>query len=167
MDLFDWSPVDARASLVAQMVKNLPGVQETLVWSLGQEDPLEKGMATHSSILAWRIPWTEELGRLQSMGSKRVGHNWATNISHFTVDGDSEYFQYFQWQTRKQGEPLHLHHWMCMWGNADPCFLNCSRASSWALTESLVRTAAPQTPPWTCWIRIWVFKRCPGDTYAY
>ena len=57
------------ASLVAQMVKNLPAMQETQVQSLGQEDPLEKEMATHSCILAWRIPWTEELGWLQSMGS--------------------------------------------------------------------------------------------------
>ena len=57
-------------SLGAQMVKNLPSVQETQVQSLGQEDPLEKGMATHSSILAWRIPWTEEPGGLQSMGSQ-------------------------------------------------------------------------------------------------
>ena len=64
-----------RASLVAQMVKNLPAMQETKVQSLGQEDLLEKGMATHSSILAWRIPWTEESGRLQSMGSQRVGHD--------------------------------------------------------------------------------------------
>ena len=56
------------ASLVAPMVKNLPAVAETQVQSLGQEDPLEKGMATNSSILAWRIPWTEELGKLQSMG---------------------------------------------------------------------------------------------------
>ena len=55
------------ASLVAQMVKNLPAMQETQVQSLGWEDPLEKGMATHSSILAWRIPWTEEPGGLQSM----------------------------------------------------------------------------------------------------
>ena len=57
---------------MAQMVKNLPAMQETQVQSLGQEDSLEKGMATHSSILAWRIPWTEEPGGLQSMGSKRV-----------------------------------------------------------------------------------------------
>jgi len=68
-----------RASLVAQIVKNLPATQETWVWSLGQEDPLEKGMATHSSILAWKIPETEEPGRLQSMGLQRVGHFWATN----------------------------------------------------------------------------------------
>ena len=57
------------------MVKNLPAVQETLVSSLNWEDPLEKGMATHSSILAWRITWTEEPGRLQAMGSQRVIHN--------------------------------------------------------------------------------------------
>ena len=60
---------------VAQMVKNLPVIQETQIQSLGQEDPLEKGMATHSSILAWSIPWTEEPGSLQSMGSERVGHD--------------------------------------------------------------------------------------------
>ena len=60
--------------LVAQMVKNLSAMQKTWVLSLGQEDPLEKGMATHSSILAWRLPRTEEPGRLQSMGSQRVGH---------------------------------------------------------------------------------------------
>ena len=69
-----------RASLVAQMVKNLPAVQETWVQSLGWEDPQEKGMATHSNILARRIPWTEEPGKLQSMGLQRVRHDWATNI---------------------------------------------------------------------------------------
>ena len=65
-------------SLIAQSVKNLPAVQEIQVWSLGQEDPLEMEMATHSSILAWRIPWTEEPGGLQSMGLQRVWHNLAT-----------------------------------------------------------------------------------------
>ena len=59
------------ASLVAQMVKNLPAMRETQVRSLGREDPLEKEMAIHSSTLAWKIPWTEEPGRLQSMGSQR------------------------------------------------------------------------------------------------
>ena len=63
------------ASLVAQTVKRLPAMWETQVQSLGREDPLEKEMAAHSSILAWKIPWTEEPGRLQSMGSQRVGHN--------------------------------------------------------------------------------------------
>ena len=62
-------------SLVAQMVKRLPTMQETQVQSLGREDPLEKEMATHSSILAWKIPWMEEPGRLQSMGSQRVRHD--------------------------------------------------------------------------------------------
>ena len=64
-----------RASLVAQTVKRLSAMLETGVQSLGREDPLEKEMATHSSILAWKIPWTEEPGRLQFMGSQRVGHN--------------------------------------------------------------------------------------------
>ena len=65
-------------SPVAQMVKNLPAMQETWVWCLGWKDPLGKGMATHSSSLAWRIPWTEEPIGLQSMGSQRVRHDWAT-----------------------------------------------------------------------------------------
>ena len=63
------------ASLVAQTVKNLPSMQETWVQSLGQEEPLEREMATHSSILALRIPWTEEPGGLQSMGAQRVRHH--------------------------------------------------------------------------------------------
>ena len=63
------------SSLVAQMVKNPPTMWETWVRSLGQEDPLEKGMSTHSSILTWRIPWMEEPGGLQSKGSQRVGHD--------------------------------------------------------------------------------------------
>ena len=61
-------------NFLTQTVKNLPAMQKTQVQSLGWEDSLEKGMATHSSILAWRIPWTEEPGGLQSMGSQRVGH---------------------------------------------------------------------------------------------
>ena len=69
---FDSVPESFGASLVAQTVKSLPTMQETWVQSLGQEDPLEKEMATHSSIPAWEIPWTEEPGGLQSMGSQRV-----------------------------------------------------------------------------------------------
>ena len=69
------------ASLVAQTVKCLSALQETRVRSLGREDPLEKEMAAHSSILAWRIPWTEELGGLQSMGSQRVRYNRETSLS--------------------------------------------------------------------------------------
>ena len=64
-----------QASLVAQRLKRLPPMQETRVRSLGWEDPLEKEMVTHSSILAWRIPWMEKSGRLQSTGSQRVGHD--------------------------------------------------------------------------------------------
>ena len=66
---------------MAQTVKCLPTMRETQVPSLGQEDPLEKEMATHSSILAWKIPWTEELDWLLSMGSQRVRHDWATSLS--------------------------------------------------------------------------------------
>ena len=66
---YSWAP------LVAQTVKNPPAMRETWVRSLGWEDPLEEGMATHSSLLAWRIPWTEEPGGLQSTGSQRVGHD--------------------------------------------------------------------------------------------
>ena len=69
-----------RASLVAQMVKNLPAMQETQVRFLGREDPLEEGMATHSSILAWRIPWTEEPGGLQSTGLRKS----QTRLSRYT-----------------------------------------------------------------------------------
>ena len=73
--LFIKWPSSHGAFLVAQLVKNLPAVQDTLVRSLGWEDPLEKEMVTHSSILAWKISWTEEPGGLQSMGSQRAGHD--------------------------------------------------------------------------------------------
>ena len=75
--------VGLKTSLVAQTVKRLPTMRETQVQSLGWEDFLEKEMATHSSILAWKIPWMVEPGRLQSMGSQRVGHDWATSQLHF------------------------------------------------------------------------------------
>ena len=71
------------------MVKNLPAMQETWVQSLGQKDPLEKGMATHSSVLAWRITWTEESVRLQSMGSQIVGNDLTTNASLFNLISSS------------------------------------------------------------------------------
>ena len=78
-DHIPWS----RTSLVAQTVKHLPTMWEIWVWSLGWEDPLDKEMATHSSTLAWKMPWMEEPGRLQSMGSQRVRHDWVTSL-HFT-----------------------------------------------------------------------------------
>ena len=75
----DISPI--RIFLVAQLVKNLLAMQETRVWPLGLKDPLDKGMAVHSSILPWRIPWTEKPGGLQSVGLPRVRHNWETNTT--------------------------------------------------------------------------------------
>ena len=73
-------------SLEAQVVKHLPAIWETRLQLLGWEDPLEKEMATHSSTLAWKIPWTEEPGRLQSMGWQRDGHDLLTSLSSFTSD---------------------------------------------------------------------------------
>ena len=78
---------------LAQTVKLLPTMQETQVQSLGWEDPLEKEVATHSSTLAWKIPWMEEPGRLHSMGPQRVGHDWATSLSLHL----SQHQGLFQW----------------------------------------------------------------------
>ena len=83
-----------------QMVKNLPAIWETWVWSLGPEDSLEKEVATHSSILAWKIPRTEEPSGLQSTGSQRVGHDWATSLS-------------LQFHRKKSQFPLR----MCLWSS--------------------------------------------------
>ena len=100
---FIWIP---RASLVAQMVKHLPAMQETRVQSLGWEDPLKKEMTAHFSILAWKIPWTAEPGRLQSTGSLRVstgslrvGHDWVTSLSLFT---------FMHWRRKWQPTPVLL-----------------------------------------------------------
>ena len=77
-----WSLIrELGTSLVVQTVKSLPAVPETWVWFLGQKDPLKKGMATHASILAWKIPWMEEPG--ESMGWQRVEHNWVTSLFSF------------------------------------------------------------------------------------
>ena len=85
--------------LVTQTVKNLLAMQETQIWSLGWDDPLEKAMATHSSTLAWKIPWAEEPGRLQSMGSLGVRHNWTTSLSLFT---------FTHWRRKWQPTPVFL-----------------------------------------------------------
>ena len=104
---------------VAQTVKNLPARQETWVSSLDWEVPLEKGMAIHSSILAWRIPWTEKPGGLQSMGSQRVGHHWATSLS---------LFPFMHWRRKWQPTPVFLPEesqgWgslvgRCLWGRTE------------------------------------------------
>ena len=109
------------ASLVAQRLKRLSGMQETQVWSLGWEDPLEKEMAPHSSTLAWRISWREEPGRLQSMKSQRVGHDWANSLSLFI---------FMHWRRKWQPTPVFLpgesQGWQslvgcCLWGRMELC----------------------------------------------
>ena len=80
-----WVLSGCTTSLVAQTVKRLSTMRATRVRALGWEDPLEKEMAIHSSTITWKIPWTEEAGRLQSMGSQRVGHDWATSINHLRL----------------------------------------------------------------------------------
>ena len=79
-------------SLMVQIVKNLPAVQETGIGSLGQKDPLKKGMATHSGILAWRIPWTLEPGRLSSIRSQRVKHDWVINTHTIYIWNSEAHF---------------------------------------------------------------------------
>ena len=108
------------ASPVAQMVKNLPAMQETWARSLGREDPLEKKMAIHSSILAWRIPWTEDPGGLQSIGLQRVWHNWVTNThTHilYTHTYTHTHIQYFNMQAERD---LWDHQVVKQWTLADP-----------------------------------------------
>ena len=96
--VFEFNYMTFGASLVSQMVKNLPAMQEAWIWSLGWEDPMETGLVTFSSILTWRIPWTGEPGRLQSMELQRVRHDWATNYKHIqtytytTFEGREDFF---------------------------------------------------------------------------
>ena len=97
--------IQAKASLVAQTIKHLPVMQKTWIQSLGREDTLEKGMATHSSILAWRIPWTEKPGRLQSMGSKRVRQDGATNTVQANFYSTFLDLMWYGWEI-----------WLCMCG---------------------------------------------------
>ena len=88
--LFEWEQRKHMVSLVAQTVKCLPAMWETLVLSLGREEPLEKEMATHSSTLAWKIPWTEDPGRLQSMGLQGVRDDWVTSLSKKHIEWEKE-----------------------------------------------------------------------------
>ena len=108
-------------SLVAQMVKNLPAIWETQVQPLGWEDPLEKGMTTHSSILACRTPWTEEPCGLQSMGSQRVRRDWATNThTHNWIQHELDCLQRLpidfaeqKTKTNKQKSFVNFWGWVC------------------------------------------------------
>ena len=92
---------------MAQMVKNPPAMQDTWVWSLGREDPLEKGMATDSIILAWIIPWTEGPGELQSMGLQRVRHDWTTFSSAQLVGEETSWEVELGLVPKPLFEPLH------------------------------------------------------------
>ena len=107
-------------SQVAQTVKHLPEMGEMKVWSLGWDDSLEKEMATHSSTLAWKIPWVKEPGRLQSMGSQGVGKDWATSLSFFT---------FMHWKRKWQPTPVFLPRESQGWGSLVGCHL-------WGRTES-------------------------------
>ena len=120
-----WAPTN----LVAQMRKCLSTMQETWVRSLGGEDLLKKEMATHSSILAWKIPWTEEPGRLKSMGSKRVRHDWATSLSLLPTWGvhHSVYyffaFSYCSWGSQGKNTEMVCHslfQWTTFCQNSSP-----------------------------------------------
>ena len=99
-----------RASLLTQSVKNLPAVQETWVWFLGQKDPLEKEMAIHSSILAWRIPWTEEPGGLQSMGSQESDTTEWLSLHYYYYTLAPEFSSIYEchlvrnWKEKREGE---------------------------------------------------------------
>ena len=125
---------------VAQRLKHLPGMQETWDRSLGWEDPLEKEMATHSSSFAWRIPWMEEPGRLQSTGSQRVGHDWATWL-YFTFTLLIEYstftassFRIWKSSTGISSPPLSL--FAVMLPNAHLTSQSKMSGSWWVITPS-------------------------------
>ena len=115
--LFSYGSLNRAAmlyDLVAQLVNCLSAMQETQVQSLGWEDPLKKEMATHSSTLAWKIPWMEEPGRLQSMGSLKVGHDGATSLSLFT---------FMHWRRKWQPTPVFLPGESQGWGSLVGCLL--------------------------------------------
>ena len=128
------------ASLVAHLVKKPPAMRETWVWPLGWEDPREKGKATHASILAWRIPWTEEPGGLQSMGLQRVRHDWATK--HSTSYASTKFYK-----EKRDGDGHSLAHiWehrvTSKWANISSVFshflfLSCSSIVHFSLLSSL------------------------------
>ena len=112
------------------MVKNPPAVWETWVWSLGWEDPLEESMVTHSSILAWRIPWTEEPGELESMASQRVGYDWVTK--HRT-GFNSTWTETSRRKGRGTRDQISNIHWIIVKAREFPkhiyfCFTDCAKS---------------------------------------
>ena len=139
-----------RTSLVAQTVKHQSIMWETGVQSLGQEDPLEKKMATHSSTLTWKIPWTEERDRLESMGLQRVGHDWVTSLSLNGVEKrKSSDAQFSILYSRLCYLPDSL---IALWCGG--CFCNC-RKDDWgtlvwsSLWQSTVDTGTYENKPWS------------------
>ena len=146
-------------SLVAQLVKNLLAMWKTEVQCLGREDPLEKGTATHSSILAWRIPWTEEPGGLQSMASQRVGHDWATvpqcscsPVVAFGVRGSAARNMCFtvlfisKWGSLTQGLLREAHYAGCF---SISCCIKQSWELHWWSRRPWVQSVVWEDP--TCW----------------
>ena len=105
------------------MVKHLSAMQETRVWSLGREDPLEKGMTTHSNVLAWRIPWTEEPCGLQSMGSQRVGHDWVMSLA-FSHTSTNFMHLLTGWVL------IYAHQWSCEGGRRQMTLSSCVLVSA-------------------------------------
>ena len=124
------------------MVKNPPAMWETWVQPLGWEDPLEKGMVTRSRILVWRIPWTEEPGRLQSMGSQRVGHDWVTSTHSLLgcLDSPSRFCGSGMWTARdKDGLSLYHSIWDIRWKDSKNGVTRWMRARiSWSLVHSCI-----------------------------
>ena len=139
-----------QTSLVAQKVKRLPTMRKTQVQSLGREDTLEKEMATHSSTLAWKIPWMEEHGRLQSMGSQRVRNNWATSLCFALLQSvirkQNKTAGTTTWEREDVGDVQRMasgSRFQCKWGWVNSCSMlrisdfTISRQSEWLRSKSL------------------------------
>ena len=125
---FDIHTHGVRSSLVAQTVKNMSAMRETQVQSLGWEDPMEKGMATHARILAWEIPWTEEPGGWQSIRSQRVRHDWVTNTFTFAfIHSEIKTIIKLMNMPSPHESYLYLHFFVMV----------CSRTLWWIISESL------------------------------
>ena len=131
---------------------------ETRVQSLGQEDPLEKEMATHSSILVWKIPWMEELGRLQSMGSQRVGHNWVTFFSFFLTSPELSSFYIYP------SYPLILPSFLVLRFLKPPLPVSCPRTFYLSYFPTLSYT--PTFDLATCLDSIFLYPSCPNSAWC-
>ena len=120
------------------MVKHLPAMLKTRVWSLGWEDPLEKEKATHSSTLAWKIPWTEEPGRVQSMGFQRVGHDWATSLSYGRNKPLSPFVMFLTSFEKVQPSTRVVRSRLCIFWNTCLVFRCCCTRPIWTLNKNSV-----------------------------